>query len=191
MDETMVSYHTPESKKKSKQWIKKGQPGPRKVMVHASRTKQMLMAFFDSKGLIYTHIVPRGVSINAAYTVKVLNIFYKNLKQKRANLMEQDWFFHWDNAPVHTAAVVQDWFDARYIQRLNHPPYLPDLAPADFLFRRVKEQLSGISLNQETLKKNWEGVMRTITVEDFAAAFVSWLERCEKCIRIGGDYVEK
>jgi hypothetical protein len=84
----------PESKKKSKQWIKKGQPGPRKARVHASWTKQMLMAFFDSKGLIYTHIVPRGISINSAYTVKVLNIFYKNLKQKRANLKEQEWFFH-------------------------------------------------------------------------------------------------
>jgi hypothetical protein len=33
--------------------------------------------------------------------------------------------------------------------------------------------------------------MRTIAVEEFAAAFLSWLERCEKCIRIGGDYVEK
>jgi hypothetical protein len=33
--------------------------------------------------------------------------------------------------------------------------------------------------------------MRTITVEEFTATFQSWLERCEKCIRIGGDYVEK
>jgi hypothetical protein len=28
MDETMVSYHTPETKKQSKQWLEKGQPGP-------------------------------------------------------------------------------------------------------------------------------------------------------------------
>jgi hypothetical protein len=34
--------------------------------------------------------------------------------------MEQEWFFHWDNAPVHTAAIVQDWFAARNIQRLNN-----------------------------------------------------------------------
>jgi hypothetical protein len=107
-------------------------------------------------------------------------------------LIEQEWFFHWDNAPVHTAAVVQDWFAARDIRRLNHLPYLPDLACADFfLFPRVKEQLSGISLNQETLKKNWEGVMQTIAVEEFAPAFLSWLECCEKCIQIGGDYVKK
>jgi hypothetical protein len=70
MDETMVSYHTPETKKASKQWIKKGLPGPIKAKLHASRTKQMLLAFFDSKGLIYTHIVPRGSTINADYILK-------------------------------------------------------------------------------------------------------------------------
>jgi hypothetical protein len=57
---TMISHHTPETKKQSKQWIKKGQPGPLKARVHASQTKQMILAFFDSKGLIYTNIVPRG-----------------------------------------------------------------------------------------------------------------------------------
>ena len=31
MDETLVSYHTPLTKKQSKQWIPKGQPGPAKV----------------------------------------------------------------------------------------------------------------------------------------------------------------
>jgi hypothetical protein len=49
MDETMVCHHTPETKKQSMQWVKKGQPGPLKARVHASRTKQMLLAFFDNK----------------------------------------------------------------------------------------------------------------------------------------------
>jgi hypothetical protein len=37
----------------------------------------------------------------------------------------------------------------------------------------------------------WEGVVRTITKDDFARAFVRWYERCEKCVRIGSNYVEK
>jgi hypothetical protein len=61
MDKIMVCYHTPQSKKQSQQWIKKGQPGPIKVKVQASRTKQMLLAFFDSKGLIYMHIDTEGL----------------------------------------------------------------------------------------------------------------------------------
>jgi hypothetical protein len=55
-------------------------------------------------------------------------------------MMSQQWFFHWDNAPVHTVAVISSWFDGHSVQRLKHPPYLPDLVLADiFLFRKVKE----------------------------------------------------
>ena len=34
MDETMVSLHTPETKKQSKRWVPRGQPGPVKARVH-------------------------------------------------------------------------------------------------------------------------------------------------------------
>jgi hypothetical protein len=64
------------------------------------------------------------------------------LRLKRPELLSQQWFFHWDNAPMHTAALVSDWFDAHGVQRLEHPPYSPDLVPPDFfLFRKVKEGL--------------------------------------------------
>jgi histone-lysine N-methyltransferase SETMAR len=192
MDETMVCHHTPATKKQSMQWVKKGQPGPIKAKVHASRTKQMLLAFFDSKGLIYSHIVPKGSAVNGKYIVKALGNFLKQLKKKRPEMMEQEWWFHWDNAPVHTAAVVQEWFAAHNIQRLEHLPYSPDLAPADFfLFRRVKEELAGQSLDEGTLKTTWEQVVRSIAAEEFATAFRRWYERCQKCIEIGGGYVEK
>jgi histone-lysine N-methyltransferase SETMAR len=192
MDETMVCHHTPATKKQSMQWVKKGQPGPIKAKVHASRTKQMLLAFFDSKGLIYSHIVPKGSTVNSNYIVKALGNFLKQLKKKRPQMVEQEWWFHWDNAPVHTAAVVQNWFAAHNIQRLDHPPYSPDLAPADFfLFRRVKEELAGQSLDEGTLKTTWERVVRSIGADEFATAFRRWYERCQKCIEIGGGYVEK
>jgi hypothetical protein len=52
------------------------------------------------------------------------------------------------------------------------PPYLPNLAPADFfLFRKVKEQLAGLHLTQESLKSMCEGVTHTIAEEEFATAF--------------------
>ena len=60
MDETMISLHTPETKKQSKRWVPKGEPGPIKALVQASRTKHMMLAFFDAKGLIYTNVVPKG-----------------------------------------------------------------------------------------------------------------------------------
>ena len=53
----------------------------------------MVLAFFDSRGLIYTNIVPRGTPVNAAYIVKALAIFWKKLKEKRPQMAAGDWFF--------------------------------------------------------------------------------------------------
>jgi histone-lysine N-methyltransferase SETMAR len=155
-DVTMVSYHTPQTKRQSKQWIEKGKPGPIKARVHASRTKQMLLAFFDSKSFVYNHIVPNGTALNTNYILVVLGKFMVHLRKKRPETTKGNWFFQWDNAPVHTAAVVKNWQAAKEIQLLPHPSYSPDLAPADFfLFRKVKEQLAGLHLTQESLKSAW------------------------------------
>jgi hypothetical protein len=54
-------------------------------------------------------------------------------------MMSQQWFFDWDNARVHTAAVVFSWFDAHGVQRLEHAPYSPYMAPAGyFLLKKAK-----------------------------------------------------
>ena len=192
MDESSVSFHTPATKKQSKEWTKKGQPGPIKAKVHASRTSQMVLAFFDNQGPIYTNYVPRGTTVNANYIVGALGNFMKYFKKKRPEMAAGEWFFHWDNAPVHTAAVVKEWIAAHGVKMIAHPPYSPDLAPADFfLFPRVKEQLAGITMTQETFRPGWERVLRTISAAEFATAFLRWYERSEKCIQIGGTYVEK
>jgi hypothetical protein len=49
IDESAVLFHIPKTKQQSKQWLPKGHPGPVKAKVHATRTKQMVLAFFDSK----------------------------------------------------------------------------------------------------------------------------------------------
>jgi hypothetical protein len=66
------------------------------------------------------------------YIVKVLGLFMKQLKNKRPVMVAQLWWFHWDNAPVDTAAVVQEWLAAHKVQVIRHLPYSPDFAPATF-----------------------------------------------------------
>ncbi len=75
MDQTEVSYYTSETKRMSKQWTLKGTPDPLKAKVQASRSRQMIFAFFDSPGVIYTHIAPRSATINGVYVVDVLGKF--------------------------------------------------------------------------------------------------------------------
>ncbi len=192
MDECAVSFHTPETKRQSRQWVKKGQQGPIKARVQASRTKQMVLVFFDAKGVIYTNFVPKGETVNASYIRTAVARFLTVFKEKRPIMSSQDWWLHWDNALVHIAASVVDFLVAKGVKTIPHPPYSPDLAPADiFLFPRVKSELAGQTLTQESFKTSWEGVVRTIHKDDFAAAFRRWMVRCEKCVRIGSNYNER
>ncbi len=94
--------------------------------------------FFNSKGLIYSHIIPRGSVVNEKGIVKALDNFLKQLKKKKPVMVEQEWGFYRYNVLVH------EWFAAHNIQQLEYLPYSPDLAPCDFLLiRRVKEDPAG------------------------------------------------
>jgi hypothetical protein len=88
-------------------------------------------------------------------------------------MISQQWFFHWDNAPLLIAAMVSSWCNTRGVQWLEHPPYSPNLVPAD------------------SIKNAWEGVTRSLIAVAFAAAFRSWLECCKKCVRLGGEFTKK
>jgi hypothetical protein len=94
MNESSVSFHTLQTKQQSKQWVEKGTPGLIKAKVHVSRMKQMVLAFFDSKGFIYTNYMPRGTTVNANYIVDASGKFLKIFKQKRLEMAAGDWWFH-------------------------------------------------------------------------------------------------
>jgi hypothetical protein len=76
---------------------------------------------------------------------------------------------------------------------LPHHSYSPDFSPADFfsLPRSETAHLANVTLTQDTFRSSWERASRTITTDEFAAAYRLWLERNKKCIRIGGQYGEK
>jgi histone-lysine N-methyltransferase SETMAR len=132
------------------------------------------------------NFVPRGRTVNSAYIIKALTRFLKALKV-RPTMTARTWWFHWDKPPVHTTGKVTNWMAARRFHIIKHLPYSPDLAPADFFqFPSVKRELT-----QETLKKEWEGVVRTLLAADFATAFRRWYERCKKCVNIAGGYVKE
>ncbi len=138
MDESVISFHTLETKRASKVWVKKGLPGPRKSKVHATRTKKMVLVFFDAKGVIYTNYVPKGETVNAKYIKKALARFLKVFKAKRPIMASQDWFLHWDNAPIHTAATVQEYLAAKGVKMLHHPSNFRRISP-----RRISSSSQG------------------------------------------------
>ena len=74
------------------------------------------------------------------------------------------------------------------IKTLPQPPYSPDLAPCDFwLFPKLR------GCRYETTEEMKEAVTKvidTLTQEDFHGAFQKLLERYNKCIAAGGDFLK-
>jgi hypothetical protein len=134
----------------SQQWIKKDQPGPIKAKMNASQMKQMPLVFFDSKGLIYTHIVPRGAT--SQRQLHLQGQVPGPSEEEEAGDDLAGVVLSLDNTPVYIATTVKKWFADHSFQLLLHPPYLRDLSMADFsFFRTVKENLAGLSLDEESL----------------------------------------
>ena len=73
-----------------------------------------------------------------------------------------------------------------------HPAYSPDLSPSDFyLFGRLKDKLEGIEFQSENeIEQAIIEEFEKISSEELKTVFDSWIQRIEKCIEIGGSYVE-
>ena len=81
-----------------------------------------------------------------------------------------------------------DYLTKMGIKTVPQSPDSPNRAPCDFcLFPKFR------GCRYETIKEMKEAVTKvidTLTQEDFHGAFEKFLERCNKCIAAGGDYLE-
>lgn len=77
------------------------------------------------------------------------------IRKKKAELYQQldDIIFHQDNAPAHTAVHTHLEFELLGFERLQNPPYSPDLASMDFA---VFPKLHFMVLNSMTLENGKE-----------------------------------
>ncbi len=97
-----------------------------------------------------------------------------------------------DNALSHNALLIWQFLVKKNVTVLHHPPYSPDLAPADyFLFLRLKIHLKGhrfddMSLIQKAVTRD----LKAIPVSDFAHALDRLADRTQWCVDAGGVYIE-
>jgi len=95
----------------------------------------MLIAFFDSDSIIHKKFVPAGQTVNSAFYKEVLKRLLRRIHRVRPGLHRtRQWMLLHDNAPAHCAICVHQFLAQSGVPFLDHPPYSPDLAPADFCF---------------------------------------------------------
>ena len=73
-----------------------------------SMGKHMFIVFFDIKGVIMSHAIPKGQSVNSMYNSKVLRCYLmRALARKRPDRYDVGFILHQDNALVHASQEVQ------------------------------------------------------------------------------------
>jgi transposase len=107
-------------------------------------------------------------------------------------MWHNSWRLHHDNAPAHSAFRVKEFLAKKNITAVEHPPYLPDLAPIDFfLFPQIKKPIKGEHIdNIDKIKSNMAISLNGILKNYFQACIQSWKTCMQWCIHVEGDYFE-
>jgi len=192
-DETWVSHTTPESKQQSMEWRHTSSPTKTKFKQTTSTRKNMCTVFWDRKGVLLVDFLPQGSTINAGVYCGTLKKLRRANHNKRRGMLSQGVVMIHDSARPHTAAATQNLITTFGWEQFDHPPYSPDLVPSDFrLFLHLKSFLAGRRFHDDNEVK--EAV--TTCFASQAASFYDegiqkLVQRYDKCLNNGGNYVEK
>jgi hypothetical protein len=102
-----MSLHMPENNQQWKQCNRKGHPGPVKAIASVTRTKSLILIFFDLQGEIYINTVSKGTMANSTFIRIVLGRLMMVVKKKRPIYGRRRLEFNWANSPVLIPALYR------------------------------------------------------------------------------------
>lgn len=188
-DETYLFFEQKHSH--AKKWTFGHQPTPRATKMNRYTTKKrMFFIFFNNKGLMHLDFMPLNHAATANnYAWQLQQVMYEWEKQGR-NISELQ--IHDDNARIHNAAYIRNFYAEKGLKRMEHPRYSPDLAPNDFwLIRKVKRAMSGKKFVDEyAMYRFAKEFLMSIPQSEYERCYDEWIKRMYRCIEANGDYFE-
>ena len=111
----------------------------------------MLTLFWEERGEILKHYMPRGNTVTSAtYADLLKNHLHLAMKSKPRGLRSTGVLLQHDNAGTHTARSTVATIQDLSFEFLPQPPYSPDLAPSEFhVFGPLKEEMGGKSFRSD------------------------------------------
>jgi histone-lysine N-methyltransferase SETMAR len=115
------------------------------------------------------------------------------IRRKPPGQLTRRVLLHHDNGRHHTDPATQERIQELQWELLEGPPYSPDLAPSDFhLFGLLRNHLGDKRfVDDGEVKTEVRKWLRQQSKDFYAAGFDALLKRWEKCINLGGGYIEK
>jgi len=101
-------------------------------------------------------------------------------------------FLPLDNAAAHQLVLFKDFLAKINVTVLEHPPYLSDLATADFyLFSGLKSAMKGQCFcDANDIIKNATEELKRFSQNGFQECFQHFYSRWQNCTVAQGDYLE-
>ena len=168
-------------------------PDPKKLAKFDPKSRCCSQVFFYASGVVHHQYLLEGFTVNQTYYIEVLKHLRDAIRRKRPELWRScDWFFHYDNAPGHSALRTHEFLAKHSITVLPHPPYSPDLVPCDFfLFPMLKRPLKERRFEAiPEICANAIKKLKGIKKEAYLDCFLKWKHRWDKCVCWEGEYFE-
>ena len=135
-------------------WKSALSPRPKKARVFKTKTKVMLIAFFDVQGIVHAEFLPQGQTINQHVYKNILRRLMRSVREKRRELWEtKPWLLHHDNVPAHNALGIREFLaKITLLYWSNHPTLQiwPLVASLCFPKRVIKETCFQDSRNYQS-----------------------------------------
>jgi len=97
-----------------------------------------------------------------------------------------------DNTNPHTATTLQNLIMTFGWEQFDHPSYSPDLAPSDFhLFLHLKSFLDGRRFHNDEVKEAVTMLFASQAATFYYEGIQKLVQRYDKCLNNGGNYVKK
>lgn len=189
-DEKWVYYDNP---KRKAAYVDPGQPVPSHPKRDIHCEKVMLCIWWDFKGVVYYELLKPNETVTAArYRSQLIKMEHAlKIKRPRYATKQDKVLFHDDNARPHRANIVKEKVEDFGWDRLDQPPYSPDIAPSDYyLFRSMQMDLSEIRFRNVEEVRKWVDDWIAKKDEDFFKRGIHKLpQRWLEVIANDGEYI--
>jgi histone-lysine N-methyltransferase SETMAR len=153
----------------------------------------MATVFWDKIRVLLVEFMQQDTTITSEVYCETLKNFVGPFRKKRRGMLTSSVVLHHEYLRPPTVARIRTLLDHFNWELFDPPPYSPDLAPsAYYLFTYLKNWMRSQRFNNnEELMEGVKTRLNSQAADFFDTGKQELTPRYDKCLSLGGDYVEK